>query len=262
MKRTFAALLLTVAAAFALAAPAMADVIWTPDDSFYEAHYDECDYEGRTYLLDGYGGEVELWNAPRNGRVVKRVENGRRGTIQFIWHGDGLDWGYLCFVEDSGAEGWVPMDDLSLIYDSQQFMEDHEQALVEGEPVPVSFSQAVLYDYPGGPAGYVLEESKEYQPFSQVFTTIYTDEDGLRWGYVNYYMGRRQRWVCLDDPMNENLDTAVVQTPASPAQLRGTPTVTGQGMGQTMLIAAGLVAAVVALTAVLIRRIRPKTRMD
>ena len=28
---------------------ARADVIWTPEDSFYEKNYDDCDYVGRRY---------------------------------------------------------------------------------------------------------------------------------------------------------------------------------------------------------------------
>ena len=259
MKRKLLSLLLTLTAVVALSVPALADVIWEPTNSFYESHSGQCDYENRAYLLGGYEGEVALRSSPQNGYIVKQVENGKRGVVQFIWHGGEMDWGYLYGIEGEETEGWAPMDDLSLIYDSQQFMEDHAQELVEGAAAEVTFSQAVLYDYPGGPTAYVLEESKEYQPFSEIFTTLYTDENGLRWGYVGYYMGHRERWACLDDPMNEHLGTAVVETAPSAAQLRGSATVTGGFSWQVMLLAAVLlVAAVVAGTVVLIRRFCPK----
>lgn len=259
MKQKLTVLLLTLAAALALCAPAMADVIWEPDDSFYSRHGDECTYENRRYELAGYEGTVTVYTAP-GGLARTTLDNGTRGTVQFIWKGDKGNWGYLCFLENSDVEGWAPMDDLTRIYDSQQFMEDHSAELVEGEAAEVDFTQAMLYAYPGGPAEYVLEESKEYQPFSQIFTTTYTDQDGLRWGYVGYYMGHRNSWVCLDDPMSEALDTAVVEPGPSAAQLRGTPTVSG-GLGvNTLLLAAVLVAVVVAVTVVLIRKFCPEKK--
>lgn len=259
MKQKLTILFLTLAAALALAAPALADVIWEPDDPFYNRHADECTYENRRYELAGYEGTVTVYTAP-GGLARTTLDNGARGTVQFVWKADEGNWGYLCSLEDSDVEGWIPMDDLTLIYDSRQFMEDHSAELVEGEAVEVDFTQAVLYAYPGGPAEYVLKEDKQYQPFSQMFTTTYTDQDGLCWGYVGYYMGHRNRWICLDDPMNEDLDTAVVEPSPSAAQLRGSPTVRA-GLGTNALIlAAVLVALVVAVTAVLIRKFCPKKK--
>lgn len=259
MRRKLLALVLGLCAALALTAPAMADMIWEPDDSFYNKHSDECSYVGRNYEVAGYGGTVTVYTAP-GGLARTTLDNGTAVGVQFTWNGNGISWGYVYLLGENATEGWTPMDDLSLIYDSQQFMEDHGDEIVTDEGVEVDFTQAMLYAYPGGPAEYVLEEEKEYLPFSQLFSEIYTDENGLRWGYVYYYMGRRNSWICLDDPMNEHLDTAVVPTAPSAAQLRGEPTVTS-GVGMTTLVlAAVLVAAVVAVTALLIRRFCPKKR--
>ena len=43
---------------------------------------------------------------------------------------------------------------------------------------------------------------------------------GVEWSYVSYYMGSREVWVCLDDSLNERLDTDIVSV--EPARLRGT----------------------------------------
>lgn len=257
MRRNLFSLALALSAALLLAAPAAADVIWEPEEGFYTEHAEQCDYVGRQYLLDGYGGTVSLWSEP-GGTVKKKLENGAAGMVQFTWQGEDCLWGYLYGVED--AEGWVPMDDLSLIYDCQQFLEDHQGEILEGEPAQVKFHQAVLYDYPRGPVGYVLEEEPEYEPFSQVFTRTYTDEGGLRWGHIGYYMGHRNSWVCLDDPMNEELDTGIVHTPPSAAQLRGSPTVEEKGGDEPLALAALLVAAVAAATLVLIRKFIPRKK--
>ena len=191
------------------------------------------------------------------------LNNGLLGTIQFTWEGKGTVWGYLIRWDDdreNRTEGWVPMDDLSLVYDSQQFMADHAGEIVETDPVPVDFHEAVLYGYPNGPAGNgVLEEVPDYQRFDEMFTQVYTDENGLRWGYVGYYMGIRGFWVCLDDPMNRVLDTEIMPVAPSAAQLRGSATVTAGP--PALLIAAVLVAGVAAVTAFLLlkrkKRVQP-----
>lgn len=257
MKRKLFSLFLALLAVSALAAPASADVIWTPNDSFYEKHWEECNYVGRQYELAGYGGKVTLFTAP-GGANKATLDNGIQATVQFTWEGEGALWGYLIRWGDDQAEGWVPMDDLSLVYDSQEFMKDHAGEITESGPVPVDFSEAALYDYPHGPVWEnTLTEVTDYQPFSEIFTQIYTDEDGLRWGYVGYYMGRLESWVCLDDPMNRELDTAIVPTAPSAAQERGSATVPSSGPSM-LLIAAGLVAAVAAVTAALILKLKKR----
>ena len=49
MKRRMLSLVTVLVLALALALPAAADVIWTPDNTFYESHYKECTYVGRGY---------------------------------------------------------------------------------------------------------------------------------------------------------------------------------------------------------------------
>lgn len=252
MKRKICTLCLAVLALFSLALPASADVIWEPEDSFYRRHEDECTYVNRTYELAGYGGTVTVFTAP-GGMSKLTLDNGLRVGIQFTWEGKGTAWGYLVrWDEDwhNRTEGWVPMDDVTLVYDSKEFFKDHAGEIVETDPVPVEFHEAVIYSYPNGPAMYTLEEDTDYMSFNEVFTQVYTDEAGLRWGYVGYYMGARERWVCLDDPMNEGLDTGVVPVAPSAAQLRGSATVTAGP--SALLIAAVLVAGVAAVTVFLL----------
>lgn len=249
MRKALKALPLLLLAVLALTAPARADLIWTPDDPFYEQHWEECAYVNRRYQLGGYDGSVTVFTAP-GGMNKAALDNGLQGRIQFTWEGKGTTWGYLCNVAGSDVEGWVPMDDLSLIYDSQAFAEDHAGQITEDFPEQVDFHEAVLYDYPNGTAGEILTEAPNYLPFSQTFTRLYTDENGLSWGYVGYYMGNLDCWVCLDDPMNETLNSGIVPISPSPAQLRGSATVTAGP--PVLLVAAGLVAAVTAVTAVLL----------
>lgn len=252
MKKALLSVLLA-AAMLALALPAAADVIFEPENAFYEKHRDECEYEDRTYETAGYDGSVTVWDAP-NGTVLSEQPNGDRFPVLYRWHGKTEDWGYI-----ESLDGWVPMDDLSLVYDSRQFMLDHDAEIVTGDPAPVDFDSAVLYRYPGGPAGGTLQEDEDYLPFSELFTTLYTDESGLRWGYVSYYMGHVNAWVCLDDAQNEHLDTNAIPTEPSAAQQRGAPTVTPRPhQRMPWLLAGALVLLAAGVTFILIHKTRAK----
>lgn len=253
MKRRVWTLAAAVTTALVLMLPVSADLIWTPANSFFEAHHQECSYVARMYEVGGYEGYTSVFDEP-DGTSVGTVENGKRVHIQFCWPGEKA-WGY---VNAGAAEGWVPMDDLSLIYDSQQFMEDHASEIRTGDPVPVEFREAMLYEYPNGPSRLLMEEVEDYEPFSETFSAIFTDEQGKDWGYIGYYMGRVDAWVCLDDPMNEELSTAVVETPPSAAQLSQTPSV--EEGGNPLLLPGVLVAGVVAVTAVLMGKLCPKKK--
>lgn len=260
MKKRLCAFLLALLTVLPLALPAAADMIWEPEDAFYSRHREQCTYVNRQYTLAGYDGTVQLWSAP-DGMVQQTLDNGQPVTVSFVWQGQAVQWGYISGVDgDWNKGGWVPMDDLALVYDSAQFFIDHEDDIVEVDHVETQFTQALLYRYPGGPtAGGVLKEDANYLPFSQAFNTLYTDADGLRWAYVGYYMGHRQYWICLDDPMNSELDTTVVEADASPAQQRGRPTVEPNLVQRLpWALAAALVGAVVALTLLLIRKLCPR----
>lgn len=257
MKRKLLTLTLALLAVLALTVPVSADSIWTPDDTFYEKHHSDCDYVGRRYELAGYDGKVTVFTAP-GGMNKATLNNGVQGTIQFTWKGKGTTWGYLCWATEDDVDGWVPMDDVTLVYDSQEFFKDHADEITQTDRTDVDFHAAALYSYPNGPyEGYILEERAEYYPFSETFTQLYTDENGLRWGYVGYYMGHLKSWACLDDPMNEELDTAVVPVSPSAAQTRGSDTVSAGP--PAMLLAGGLVAGVAAVTGVLVLKLKKRT---
>ena len=202
--RHLTALLLTLLLALSLAPPAWADVLWEPENRFYTGHREDCEYHNRTYTANGPGGYVDVRSAP-GGVVTAQVENGQRVNVYYLYR----DWGYV-----SGAEGWAPLADLSLIYDYLSFEADHG-----GEILPVDKSltdplfdaylatgktTVVIWPYPNaaqfsyhysGDTGLeLLSGLKEHGVFT------YTDEEGHLWGYCSYLYGHRHFWVLLDDP--------------------------------------------------------------
>lgn len=199
------ALFLTMLLALSLTLPAYADVIWEPDNRFYENHRGDCEYHNRNYLANSPEGYVSLRGAP-SGAVTDRVENGQRLNVYYIYE----DWGYI----SGSVEGWAPLSELSLIYDYLSFEEEHGDEILPvdkalTDPLFDAYLQTgkttlVIWPYPNaehfshyytGDQGLeLLNALKEYG------VSTYTDEEGHLWGFCSYLYGNRNFWILLDDP--------------------------------------------------------------
>ena len=207
--RRFLTCILTLAALLALAAPARMDMLWEPDDNaFYNRHRGECSIEQRSYLANGPDGFVTAWDAPGGSQVRAQYENGTSLWIAFLYQ----DWGLISRWED-GEEitAWVPLADLSLIYDYISFEEEYGDRITDynGEFADYSGDAEVVnfYGYPGAPEISDSLKIKEIlgrltgtKEYNSHISRIFVDEDGRTWGYVGYIYGRRNVWFCLDEP--------------------------------------------------------------
>ena len=276
MKQKLTALTLAVMAAFALATPAFADVMWEPyGNDFYDAHRDECQYEDRTYLANGPEGYLTLMESPQSVAEVYNVPNGESVYVGYLWtDGEGQQWAVAEYgvLSDDGdwtwQDGWAPVSQLALVYDHISFEEDHGDELGEYDGSGDSLTEFLVYDYPGGPLAmedsFQLDQADvEEKILSQYLEYLYTDENGLRWSKLGYYYGLRNVWVCLDAPMNADLGIEQAQTVA---QVRGTgeeltapaASVPAARTWTVWLIPAALVVLAAAVTALLVRRNKGK----
>ncbi len=255
--------LLTCALALAmllpLTAPAYADVMWEPNDnSFYYRHQYQCEYENRSYYANGREGFVTLWDAPDGSLVRSQFENGETLWVYFIYEDN---WALTaCWVDGKETSGWVPMSDLERVYDFICFEEEYadriapyngEFADFDGDVEAVNF-----YAYPGAPAvsqSFDLAEMSKHgdsildnltgtAEAPSYISSIFVDEDGRTWGYVNYMYGHLNSWFCLDEPDGTDFPVREVDAPSlTPAR---TPTLPAAGYAPYILV-----AAVVAVTA-------------
>lgn len=244
MMRRFLTCILTLAALLALAAPARMDVLWEPiDNPFYDRHRKECSVEQRTYCANSPEGFVTAWDAPDGSQARGQYENGTNLWVAFLYQ----DWGLISQWED-GEEitGWVPLAELSLVYDYISFEEEYGDRITDyngefdrysgeidhynGETEEVNF-----YMYPGAPeisqsftlsdgwGGGVLEELTGSWDRPSYISSIFVDEDGRTWGFVGYMYGRLNAWFCLDEPDGTNFPVRQVAqaeiTPAKPPEL-------------------------------------------
>lgn len=204
MKKRIFSGLLTLCVLLALAAPASADVLWEPDNRFYETH--ACTLLDRGFYANGPDGYVTLLDEPEGSAVQARFENGTALHVYWLYE---EAWGCItAWSDNEEISGWVPMDQLSLIYDHVSFVEEYgeqfrdydgEFAGYDGPAHGITF-----WEYPGAAQPNVvwkyeadiLEELTGPYAFSEVFE----DEQGHIWGFVGYLYGHRSFWICLDDP--------------------------------------------------------------
>ena len=260
MKRFWTGVL-TLVMLLTLAAPASADVLWEPDNnSFYYRHYDECDYLGRRYCANSGEGFVTVWNAPDGSVVVDQFENGFTMWVYWVYE----NWGLVSIRGDEETvEGWVDLEEMSLVYDHISFAEEYADAIkpYNGEFADYEGSLAVVnfYEYPGAPTvkmEYSFSESNVRKALvgttdsPSYIQSIYVDEQGLTWGYVGYMYGRLNAWFCLDDldGVNDEITTTFPVRQVEEAELTPArePEMPAKGylpyflVGGTVVVTAGL----------------------
>ena len=220
MKRKLLALLTAMLLVVTSVTPAFADIIWEPyGNSFYESHSDECSYHDRGYLANGEKGYVTVRTAPDSLAEVVNLANGSRFFVVHVWEDkDGTQWGVGYPSGQWDKEGWVKLSEMAMIYDYICFNEDHGSEFEEYDGSGDDLQEACAYSYPGGVYKTKLKQGGGSYTFAEAFKNLYTDENGLRWTFVGYYYGHIDGWVCIDDPLNEDLGT---ETYLTVGQVRG-----------------------------------------
>lgn len=178
--------------------PARADVIWEPQDSFYEEFSSECEYVGRTFTANGPDGEVILYQSPVSAREVARWENGFKAYISFTYEDEnGVVWGV--YEEHGSKTGWMPMEYMDVVYDAISFAEEYEADIVaEAGALDEQYvhESVWFWRYPGATEGY----ETTVESYVPEYDGTYVDSHGHSWGNVGYYFGHKNFWICLDQP--------------------------------------------------------------
>lgn len=218
MKRSFA-ILLALLTLSALTVPAFADLIWEPtDDQFYKQHRHECEYEGRSYYANGKKGFITVWDAPGDSTVRAQYENGEKLWVGYIYK----DWALVSWWEAmQDFSGWVPLKDLYLIYDHISFEEeygdqfrDYNGEFADYEAVADEEFWLYIYEYPlapkwrdSRPIGREALDALRGRSgeLGELISKVYTDPNGIEWGYVAWLYGIRDFWFMLDNPTNNGV---------------------------------------------------------
>lgn len=186
--------------------PVRADLIWEPDnDDFYVNHRDSCQYVNRNYTADGPEDKVIVYKSPENPAVVTTWENGQEVYIYYTWTDEkGIVWGMYNNWE-TNETGWMPMEYMDVVYDYICFEEEFGASFVEETvAIPEEYANTSVYfwDYPGAETYLEIPMPENAADMPQCGKT-FVDEEGRKWGYIGYFRGTRNKWVCLDEPAGD-----------------------------------------------------------
>lgn len=184
--------------------PVKADAIWEPRSEFYEEHASECEYNNRTYITAGQDGVVKVYVSPENATVVDTLKNGVSVYVSFTYvDEDGIEWGVIENYSDESKTGWVAMDYMDVVYDYISFNEEYGADIVaESGALAAEYAGQTVkfWSYPSAlvPMDVLMpDEAGDLPQYSKTFV----DEKGLKWGYVGYFYGMKNCWICLDNPV-------------------------------------------------------------
>lgn len=258
MKKRMLCLITALALLLALPLSARADVIYTPPDAFYEAHREECDYVNRGYIVNGPGGKLTLYTSPENNHAEGTIPNGETVYVSVTYtDAGGIVWG--CAEQwDTSKMGWVPMDYLVAIYNSDDFRAEFSHRIEEESgSLPASEARVYFWSYPGSDSAVAdMPLEGEYLP---EYRAVFVDDAGRKWGYVGYYMGIKNTWICLDDP---TADYDALYADHAPQQVTKPnitePTEEIKPGGISPAVVIGAAAAVAAVSAALLVGLKKK----
>lgn len=242
-----------------------ADLIFEPNDSFYQKNSESMKTLRREFTANGADGNVTVFSNPTSKKKDVTFENGTIFFVSFTYTSTlGTKWGIIEYPRKDNSNvtisnretGWVKMDDLKLVYDNISFSEDHKDEFTnynnEFDAIKDE-ENLLLWTYPGSG---VIKRTFIINPDTYpVFDHTYTDENDRVWGYISYYMGKGG-WLCFSAPSDENLPKSVVKSDELNDTLQDDNNTTNTFLNEKALfiIAITLVSVLVIITILLIRK--------
>ena len=249
---------------------AMADLIYQPNDNFYNSHINDCEYINRDYYANGENGYIELFTEP-DGSSLGFADNGGVFHVQFTYKKGDVTWGVVEYTEngeklipktneDGIKTAWINMKDTVLKYDYQSFDAEHnaEYSEYSGDYSELlSKENIVSWTFPNSG-----ENTGKFDKIDDnfVITSVYTDDNGNKWGFVGYYYAVKNFWICISDPTNTEIAAAGVEVPALYSPEPGSEPVSAENDMTTVIIIC--VAAAVLIAVVLIATLNKKKIKD
>lgn len=247
---------------------ALADSIYEPEDSFYNTHFDECQYVNRDYYANGESGFMELFTEP-GASSLGFADNGGVFHVQFSYKKGDVAWGVVEYSDSNGKlvpkgddykTGWLKLSDTIVKYDYISFDEKHslEYTTYDGDYSELAgVKNIVIWTFPhSGETRGTFEKIDD----NFVIKSIYTDSNGQKWGFVSYYYAIKNFWICISDPTNTEVAAIGVEVPALYSPEPGSkPQSSTNDMTPVLIFC---VAATVVITVVLIAVLNKKKNKE
>ena len=241
-----------------------ADVVLTDsraelENDFFSKYSSQIIYLGRSFVANSETGSVGVKTEPESKKDIAGIENGEVVFVQYSCLYGGGFWGFTF-----DYSGWIKLDQMLVLYDYVAFAEEHQEEFYSytGDYNEIEEARSVVvWPWPGADAPLWTLEDLDMKSF--LVFHAFKDEEGREWGFIQYLFINRNIWVCLSDPNSRDLP---VFNPAPPPYVWVSETdhvdikqYLKEKELPVLIAAIILVAAVVAGTAVLIRKFwKPK----
>ena len=197
------------------AVSAHADIIYEPYTEFTQSHHCTSSYFWYRYMVSG-DKPVTVYVSPEDLREVLTLEPGEIISVNTTYEDGDVTWYFYEISPNAGkVSGWIRGTDLERIYDSDLFFEDHKSEIHASVTLDITdLTDLACCYYPGGQfmrnlTGEVeLEKNNSPDKATLDFLQSWTDEDGNVWGYLSYFYGGVNGWVCLSDPLLEHVEVS------------------------------------------------------
>lgn len=198
-----------------------ADSIWMPIDLFFDP--ETCEFTQRHYIAASDEGEVTLVDTPITMRKIGTFANGIDFLISWVCKGpDDEPWGsFENYTEPDAKEpvyvygdvrsGYLPMEDLKVVYDTISFTEDHPDDVKDIETFDLNkkSGKIILWAYPGAERIDYTLDIKEidsdgfWTEDNYQISKIYTDANGNDWVYFEIWPYKYKGWIFVPDMERE-----------------------------------------------------------
>jgi len=166
------------------------------------------EYSGRRFYANGEAGYITLLTEPNSSREMISLKNGEIIFIQFTFDDNGVKWGITDLnlpnsTHNEAPTGWVRMDQLYAVYDSNAFIDANTDRIYDREYDLSKMEldgDIIFWTWPGsGEISGIWKDMEIIESNMNIIYTIYIDNEGREWGYLPYFYGWREVWICLDD---------------------------------------------------------------
>ena len=199
-------LLLMVSLLLIFPLAARADMIAEPKNDFYDRNSADCIYLNRSFYANGKGGSVSLKKEPGSKAETAVIENGEALYIMVTYNHKGEIWG-VAQMYTRYETGWVPMEQLLLVYDYISFEEEYKNEIYEytgSDGTLENAKKLMVWSWPGSGSMRQVDGPLSASGYGGPLDIprAYKDSEGREWVFLSYWYGIRNEWVCLSDPEN------------------------------------------------------------
>ena len=214
MKRFFVIIIFAVFLMFPLVAHA--DVVMGND--FLDKNSEKTEPLGRMFQVNGVNGNLSSTEKPGSSKVIETYENGSLILIGNTYLHKNKYWGIPPISHSYWMSGWLPMDELLMVYGRIDFETEYQNELYDysgSVDVLLSANRFYLWQWPGSDREKQLYDYMDLDESAIKTGHAYMDDEGREWVFVSLWggptlgglsmTGASDGWVCLSDLDNSQI---------------------------------------------------------